>query len=587
MNPWRDGLAALADHAGDAFILFFVIAWGIFIMRGILLRFFGDLLDEADVLSLSSAGWVLPVLLLSLLTLGISILTSVAIGVVLTLALIFIPVFFFAGKRPDPFPLFASFAVLIPTVILRFAFIRDLVLPSYFDSAQHYRLINSFIESHRTGVPVIRIEGGYFHLGFHSIIAGIAQFTGEDVIDLMLVAGPLFLAFLPITFFFIVKRETNSLPAAILACLLAGFGFHMPAHLMNWGKYPALLGLFCMSFVLILAYLAYRNNSSLIRKSALILLGFALPASILIHSRTLIVYGLALIAAFLTAAWNRLRMPYRITGFIILVFLLLVEIFALQNNPALETLLDGYLKNDSWILVLVFLLAFLSAAHFTEPTFFLTAFLALCAFCLFFPVPLPGIGVQTLLDRPFVQMLAFIPLSLLGGLGFAGLIRTTARLFLKSKLMQPFVTFFVFGLVLLNTALHYDFHPSDCCRFVNRDDLAAFSWMDEFLPRDATVLIASTGLYVTAFESPQVQTGVDAGIWIRPLLSRNVELTDSNIRFDQEDSHRTLCNRGVDYIYVGSTLQSFDASQLESQPDRYLPSFILPTAKIYRLAECK
>ncbi len=528
----------------------------------------------------------MPVLLLSLLYLGISFLTSVAIGVVLTLVLILIPVFFFAWRRPDPFPLFASFAVLIPAIILRFAFIRDLVLPSYFDSAQHYRLINSFIESHRTGVPVIRIEGGYFHLGFHSVIAGIAQFTGKDVIDLMLVAGPLFLAFLPFTFFFIVKRETNSLPAAILACLLAGFGFHMPAHLMNWGKYPALLGSFCMSFVLILAYLAYRNNSNLFRKAALVLLGFTLPASILIHSRTLIVYGLALIAALLTAAWDRLQMPYRIAGFIILVFLLLVEIFALQNNPALETLLGGYLKNDSWILVLVFLLAFLSAAHFTEPTFFLTAFLALCALCLFFPVPLPEIGVQTLLDRPFVQMLAFIPLSLLGGLGFAGLIRTTARLFLKSKLIQPFVIFFVFGLVLLNTSLHYDFHPSDCCRFVNRDDLAAFSWMDEFLPRDATVLIASTGLYVTAFESPQAQTGVDAGIWIQPLLSRNVELTDSNIRFDQEDSHQTLCNRGIDYIYVGSTLQSFDASQLESQPERYLPSFILPSARIYRLAGC-
>lgn len=587
MNLWRNGLAALADHAGAALIFLFVIAWGIFIMRGILFRFFSDALSEAEVLSLSSAGWVLPVVLLSLLTLGISFLINATIGSVITIALIFIPVFFFAGKRPDPFPLFASFAALIPAVILRFAFIRDLVLPPYFDSAQHYRLIHSFIETYRTGVPAIRIEGGYFHLGFHSVIAGIAHFTGADAIDLMLAAGPLFLALLPFTFFYIVKRETNSSPAAILACLLAGFGFHMPAHLMNWGKYPALLGLFCMSFVINLTYLAYRDNSNLFRKPALVLLGIAVPASILIHSRTLIVYGLILIAAFLTAAWNRLRTSYRISGFIILVCLLLVEIFALQNNPALETLLDGYLKSDSWILILVFLLAVLSAAHFTEPTFFLTAFLALCALCLFFPVPLPGIGVQTLLDRPFVQMLAFIPLSLLGGFGFAGLIRTTARLFLKSKLMQPFVIFLVFGFVLLNTALHYDFHPSDCCRFVNRDDIAAFSWMDEFLPRDATVLIASTGLYVTAFESPQAQTGVDAGIWIQPLLSRNVELTDSNIRFDQEDPHQTLCQRGIDYIYVGSTLQSFDASQLESQPDRYLPSFILPSAKIYTLAGCK
>jgi hypothetical protein len=239
------------------------------------------------------------------------------------------------------------------------------------------------------------------------------------------------------------------------------------------------------------------------------------------------------------------------------------------------------------MLIIILLLTIVSAIFYPKPTFFILLWLALCVLCIFIPITIPVHGTQTLLDRPFVQMFSIIPLSILGGLGFAGVTQWIKRLRPDLNLIRRFVTFLLFGFVLLNAALNYKFYPSDCCRFASRDDLAAFTWMDKSLPPDVTILIASTGLYVTSFETPETQNGVDAGIWIPSLLSRKVVPANQETQFDNVEIHVDLCNKGVDYIYVGGMPQSFNLNQLESQPAWYSPSFILPSAKIYQVLGCK
>jgi hypothetical protein len=211
----------------------------------------------------------------------------------------------------------------------------------------------------------------------------------------------------------------------------------------------------------------------------------------------------------------------------------------------------------------------------------------LCILCLFIPIPIPIHGIQTPLDRPFVQMFAVIPLAMLCGFGLAGVTQWIQRLRPNSRLIQRYVHFSVFGFVLLNASMNSEFYPSECCRFASRDDLAAFTWMDANLPPDAKVLIASTGLYVTSFETSETQSGVDAGIWIAPLLSRTVEFAGSGMQFNLADTHTNICTRGVEYIYVGGMPQSFDAGQLNVMPIWYDPSFALPSAKIYQVLGCK
>jgi hypothetical protein len=41
-----------------------------------------------------------------------------------------------------------------------------------------------------------------------------------------------------LSLFFITKRETGSNIAALFTSLLAGFGWHMPGHAVNWGEIP-------------------------------------------------------------------------------------------------------------------------------------------------------------------------------------------------------------------------------------------------------------------------------------------------------------------------------------------------------------
>ena len=79
----------------------------------------------------------------------------------------------------------------------------------------------------------------------------------------------------------------------------------MPAHAADWGKYPALASLALIPFVLSLAYLAIENRNILSKEKYLGLLALLLAGiiiSVLLHSRSLVVYILLACAAFSTRA---------------------------------------------------------------------------------------------------------------------------------------------------------------------------------------------------------------------------------------------------------------------------------------------
>jgi hypothetical protein len=620
MNPWLDGLSALQHHAGAVFVILLVVSWGIFVSRrtaNFSLPAPQNPLTEADLFSISAAAWVVPVLFLALITFGASLLFNETIGGIFAAAIILVSavlrtkaqdskmdaragqtVYEFSRiheylRRNSSIRGFYSWTVLnkailitiliLSSFILRFAILANLSLPAYFDSAAHYSLIRALTESYSAGILSDTLKGAYYHPGFHVIAASVSHFFHINIVEFMLVIGAIMLALLPIPFFFIVKRETDSNSAAFFACLLAGFGFHMPAHLMNWGKYPALMSLAAMLFVFDLVIVAYRGG---INKKILFLLACAVFASALIHSRTLILYALIVIAALVTQGWSRLRVSHRRSGVLIAACIFAAEIIAISAQPAFKPLFDAYLTKDIWILILLIPLFIASAFHYPKPTFFIAALFVVVLACLLVPIRLPGYGVQTLLDRPFAQMFAFIPFSLIGGFGLASLTQTLRRLFPDLGLIQRFAPFLLFGLILLNAAVNYSFYPSACCRFATHDDLAAFAWLDRHLPPDATILIASSTLYVTPFEQSQPPTGVDAGIWIEPLLSRRTSFSGLGVQFNLADTHSGLCAKGLEYIYVGGMPQSFDSTQLDLYPNWYMPAFELPAAQIYQVIGC-
>jgi hypothetical protein len=117
-------------------------------------------------------------------------------------------------------------------------------------------------------------------------------------------------------------------------------------------------------------------------------------------------------------------------------------------------------------------------------------------------------------------MILFLPLSLLGGLGLAGLeqklqnadTRPASIVFVWRK----YISLFFVAVLFVNAFFKYEVYPSGCCSLVGKDDLVAMDWMDKNLPADARILTSSTEMMVMATDSFQGSVGGDAGIWINP-----------------------------------------------------------------------
>jgi hypothetical protein len=202
---------------------------------------------------------------------------------------------------------------------------------------------------------------------------------------------------------------------------------------------------------------------------------------------------------------------------------------------------------------------------------------------LFIPVKglVPGFANLTLLDRPFVEMILFMPLSFLGGLGLAGLERN----FQNTK-FRTFVGLMVSGLVLVNAVVTYDLYPSECCVLAGNDDVVAMDWMNYQLPMDARVGISATELKVMASDSFEGYVGGDAGIWISPLTNRVTIPLRYDTNFNEQATLDNLCQLGISQLYVGGLGQTFDNSQLNAQPAWYKILLSMPEVKVYQVVGC-
>ncbi|MFN8384202.1 MAG: hypothetical protein U0V02_19860 [Anaerolineales bacterium] len=587
MSIFTDGLAVLNKQSWTVFSILLTVVWGQIIIVALLQKIFKDQLTISEIISLSFAGWILPVVLLSvLLFAGVILFGGIAIFVISGLAAIALTYAMFVGKLNRATLASCSWfgIAFVVFLISQLAFLKNLLLPSYFDSAEHYRIIKYFVEYYASlggNFPLIN----YYHVGFHLLSATISQVFQLGIVDIMLVFGQILLAVLPFSLFFILKRETESNAAAIFACLLAGVGWHMPAHLVDWGKYPALFSLVGIHFVLNMGYLAYKKNQSKTGRFAFhLFLCLGALVSVFLHTRSLIIFGFMGISLLLVIWRQRLLPLFQQLAFAFVILILIVEMLAVQNNAMLALLFGTYARADVLTTSLVIFLLIFAAWKFPNLTFFLLILISLMMAGLFIPVTgFLGYGDLTLLDRPYVQMLLYLPLSIFGGLGLAGLNQFLQR----SIPLQKITVALLVILVVLNANARHSFYPSDCCQIVSSDDLSAIHWMDKTLPSNASILIASTNLLVTSFESPDALAGVDGGVWINPLISRKTTPARGNSNFAEPEIHAQVCQKKISYIYVGGTSQSFNSLQLDKRADWYQLVFSLPKAKVYRVVGCQ
>ena len=483
----------------------------------------------------------------------------------------------------------------VASVILRLAFVTETLVPPYFDSVEHFRLVNELVtalESSALLETIPTLTPGYYHLGFHFLAALLTLGLHADPINVILVLGQVILAAIPIPIFFLIRSKTQSNTAAYFGAILAGFGWYMPGFAVNWGKYPALAGLLVLELVLSLAYLIPRNKPGRNQTVSIVLLILWIIISTLFHSRTLIVIVISIASWIAAGKMQSLskHIQYLLLG--ILLAAILVLGLLIQKEPLLALTLEPYLDNGMGITLTVLALSPFALIKFPRGVYFCILFIFWIFAALFISVSdwLPGFGNQTLLDRPFVEMLLYLPLSILGGLGAAGFLQFLNTIKAIPEQIRTSIRalsiILLIGTFSISSMMNYDFYPSDCCNFVRYDDTIAFDWLDRNTPPDARVLIASTQMHVLPSGPSEANVGTDAGIWIPALTDRITTFAPFGIDFRSPGTLEGLCKEQINYIYVGGTDQKFNAAQLQEKPDWYEGILFLPNAQVYQITGC-
>lgn len=571
------------------------------VLYSIFKRIFGNRFTAGEYLSLCLGGWLLPALLISLFWYTGAAFISLQSAVLITAIIVLLAgiVLFIRVPKGMPAAIQSSLPLLVLMtglfIVLRLAYVSQAVLPMYFDSAQHYRYIDEILSGLGGSSPGVSSLTSYYHLGFHFLTAFIASTTRAEITDTMLVLGQVILAAMPLPFFFIVRHVTRSGSAGLFAVALAAFGWYMPAHAMDWGKYPALAGLALLPFVLSLVVL-WNRYKNILPKSNLWTLGGVLAASVLmsvfLHSRVLVILGIAGLTWAVQFYWQRLSRLLRLLLLWAAILSLLLEIAYIQSLGLLGPLFDPYgLKA---VLITGSVLALSVFAYPAYPGLVFSCIVSgiLLLASLFIPVVgvIPGFGNTTLLDRPFVEMILYLPLTLLGGFGLAGLeqMLENKKWVLGKKEFAPvrYVGALFIALLAVHAWFTYDLYPSDCCDIVSEDDLAAIYWMDENLPEDAHILVAATELRVLPIDDPQGSAGGDAGTWITPLIHRRSTFLPFNTDFSQPEILDDLCRMQVDYVYAGGTGWGFDPSGISVHPEEYQLVFEKPKVRIFEVTGC-
>lgn len=482
--------------------------------------------------------------------------------------------------------------LFIVSLLLRLPFLTRVLVPSYFDSAEHYRLVKALLQVYQgaSWESIFRgLTSGYYHMGFHLLAAGMSFILQADPLKVILLLGQFILVLIPLPVFFLVQRMSKDNLAALFGTLLAAFGWYMPAFAVNWGKYPALSALLPFGFVLSLMYIGAESSLSRValRRVGWMLIAGALTA-ILTHSRTLI------LLVFSVLAWSLAGFALRRERFIGASLMLVMLAFLGKQvwstsllRPALEPYLSGQI---GWGTLIVAGLLPFALQQFPRQTLFNLLFIILLLSALFIPLGnlIPSQECQTLLDRPFVEMSLFFPLALQGGIGLAGLSKVLQQGLGTVKTFRyaiPITIALFFGAATLPAVFHNDLYlyPSSCCILMRDNDVFALDWLKRNLPPASRIAIASAPLMVVSQDCPTEWIGSDAGLWIPLLTDKTTYSLPYDTDFRSKAVFERLCRSGSLYVYIGGANQSFRAEFLAEKNDWYELLLSIPNVRIYRL----
>lgn len=476
--------------------------------------------------------------------------------------------------------------VVIGLILLaRFAFLRELEYPLYNDAAVHYQIIENLQDSSHSHQAVNKGKalnfGRYYHLGFHSMVAVLdAQWGASNQLARWILAcGHVFLAFLILNMGILSSRIFNIGYAGIVTTLLVGLGWTMPAFAVNWGKYPAIASLAVLPLAMYwMIDVFYPSGNS--KRFSYLLFGASALCAVLLHSRSfvLLACGAATLLTLRVIENRLLRNQMLVFCWVEIGLFLLIAHF----HPNLGEGFSPYIQGIDLVITLsavVFL--FFVVRQNTRVAIGLLTFMLYLSVESILPIPdvLASRTGAYLLDRPFLQIFLFAPLSLFAGGGFSYLMaKWFSRSFwlvLRSQVIK--------GGIILSTVLAIllrpvsDFKPNPCCVYMTIDDIFLIGWMKDNLPTGNRILVSTDSDINTRF----VQVATDAGAWIHPLTELETIKYDYRTDFSDAVLHRMLCKEEIQYIYVSAVNTGFSVNQIENFKHYYSPMIVLPDARLY------
>lgn len=462
----------------------------------------------------------------------------------------------------------AGIALLL-LLVARLAFLKHILMPGYSDSPIHYQIVMGFLDPEAAGsskLSLANIFSDYYHFGFHAVTAWLVSLTSyapETVISLL---GQLFLVITPISVMFLAYVLTREINGALLAGLLTAAGWLMPAFAVNWGKFPALASLAVMPAVLALLWLyRYDGNKKL---PNLFVISILLLGATLLHTRIVICILIAVSGSFLS---EKLKIADRLEPLQAVKYAL----FYVVSLLPLYQLMNEFYRGIPVLIVLLILLPFAFQAYpkLSVGIFFYT-------FGLWLIVLAPSLVIKkfpSLLDRQFIEIMLYIPFSLLAGAGFAGFMKVLP----SQKLWRWLAVTVLLGGAVFNFLQGRTIYPNKCCDYFREEDKLAFQWIQNNASEHTLFLIST-------IDDGRNLYGTDAGIWIDPFLGISTNKLPFGFDWESAEEISEICSTGGPtgiYVYKGGQPYSFANSKL-AHGQWTEPVFTAGKTVIYQVSNC-
>jgi hypothetical protein len=144
----------------------------------------------------------------------------------------------------------AMVGILILSIILRTAMIRDYAAPLWVDSV-HHGLITRLIQEQGTLFidywPHFNIPPTSYHTGFHASLALFQSLSGLELPLALLVFGQALNVAAILATYLLAYSLTNKPVVGIWSALAVGLLMPLPAYLTSWGRYTHLAGMLIFS----------------------------------------------------------------------------------------------------------------------------------------------------------------------------------------------------------------------------------------------------------------------------------------------------------------------------------------------------